>query len=97
MKIGVTSPAFALVGLALLSNIAGAAGSCHIHQLGIDPKEAEVRIVEWYKSLEECELAIRKFFGGTGVCHCLPDGIFNRSRDDWRSRPRDIDAPRESP
>jgi hypothetical protein len=37
--------------------------------------------VEWYRSLEECEVANKKFFGGSGMCHCFPDGNFQ-----WNKR-----------
>ena len=49
-----------------------------------------------YDSLEECEIANKKFYGGSGMCHCFPDGIFNRSGDDWRSRVKDYGTPQES-
>jgi hypothetical protein len=78
-------------------NAAWAAGSCHIHLSGTDMKEAESRVIEWYDSVEECEMANNKFFGGLGVCHCLPDGVFNGTNDDWRSRLKDYSTPRDAP
>jgi hypothetical protein len=51
---------FAALGLTFSVNFARAARACHIHPLGMDAKGAEARIVEWYKSLEECELAKKK-------------------------------------
>jgi len=54
-------------------NAAWAASSCHIHPLGMDMKEAVSRVIEWYSSLEECEMANKKLFRGSGMCHCFPD------------------------
>ena len=90
---------FTFVGLCLtLSlNAAWATGSCHIHPLGIHMKEAESRVIEWYSSPEECEMANKKFFGGRGMCHCFPDGLFNGRGDDWRSMLRDYSTPQDSP
>ncbi len=89
--------AFAALCLASLLNSAWAAGSCHIHPLGADMKDTESRVIEWYSSLEECEIANKKFFGGRGMCHCFPDGLFNGRGDDWRSRPRDDGTPQDPP
>ena len=59
---------FTFAGLCLLwsLNAAWAAGSCHIHPLETDMKETESRRVEWYSSLEECEMANKKLFRGSG-------------------------------
>ena len=97
MRIGFKLLTFALIWLMGPVNAVWSAGSCHIHPLGTDAKEAERFIFEWYESMQECELANKKLFGGSGVCHCLPDGIFNRSGDDWRSWQRNFDAPQEPP
>jgi hypothetical protein len=86
---------FAALGLTFSVNIARAARSCHIHPLGVDAKNAEARIVEWYKSLEECELANKKLFGGLGICHCLPDGIFGGTSDDEPFRRRHFGLPQD--
>jgi hypothetical protein len=88
---------FALIWLIVSADIVWAAGSCHIHPLGVDAKEAETPAIEWYSSLEECEIANKKFFGGRGMCHCFPDGIFNGQGDDWRSRLRDYGTPQDPP
>ena len=80
-----------------LVNSAWAADSCHIHPLGIEMKEAEPRTIEWYSSLEECEMANKKFYGGRGLCHCFPDGVFNGRGDDWRSWDRNFGAPQDQP
>jgi hypothetical protein len=90
---------FTLAAICLTSflNVAWAAGSCHIHPLGADVKDAESRVIEWYSSLEECEMANKEFFGGRGTCHCFPDGMFNGINDDWRSRPRDHGTPQDLP
>ena len=90
---------FAFAGLCLtwFLNAAWAAGSCHIHPLRADMKDTELRVTEWYDSLEECEIANKKFYGGSGMCHCFPDGIFNRTGDDWRSRLKDYGTPQDSP
>ena len=59
---------FTFAGLCLTwsLNAAWAADSCHIHPLGTDMKDAESCASEWYGSLEECEIANKKFFGGLG-------------------------------
>jgi len=86
---------FARLCLMRSLNAAWAAGPCHIHPLGMDMEEAESRVTEWYGSLEECEIANKKFYGGSGMCHCFPDGIFNRTGD-WRSRVKDYGTPEDS-
>lgn len=68
-----------------------------IHPLETDMKETESRAVEWSSSLEECEVANKKFFGGSGMCHRFPDGIFNGINDDWRARRRDYSRPQDPP
>jgi len=88
---------FAELCLTWSLNAAWAAGSCHIHPLGTDMKDAELRATEWYGSLEEFEIAIKKFHGGLGICHCFPDGIFNGRGDDWRPRLRDFSPPQDPP
>jgi hypothetical protein len=89
--------ACAVASVTWLSIEAWAVGSCHIHPLGTDMNEAESRIIEWYGSFEECEMANKKYFGGRGMCHCFPDGLFNERGDDWRSRLRDYGAPQDPP
>ena len=88
---------FAGLGLSWSFNAVWAGDSCHIHPLETDMKETESRAVEWYSSLEECEVANKKFFGGSGMCHCFPDGIFNGINDDWRARRRDYSKPQDPP
>ena len=67
------------------------------HPLGMDMKEAESRVIEGYRSLEECEMANKKLFRRSGMCHCFPDGIFNRTGEDWRSRLKDYGTPQDPP
>jgi hypothetical protein len=88
---------FAVLCLAWVSKNAWAAGSCHIHPLGIDMKEAESRIIEWYSSLDDCEMANKKLFGGRGTCHYFLDGLFNGRGDSWRSRLKDYGTPQDLP
>ena len=90
---------FTFAGLCLTwsLNAAWAAASCHIHPLGTNMNEAESRIIEWYGSFEECEMANKKFYGGRGMCHCFPDGLFDGRGEDWRSWKRDFAAPEEQP
>ena len=59
---------FTFAGLCLtwFLNAAWAASSCHIHPLGTDMKKAESRAVEWYSSLEECEVANKKSLADQG-------------------------------
>gem|GEM_PF-2652692 len=66
-----------------------AAQVCHIHPPGTELKEPEIKDAQFYNSLEDCESANSKVFGGSGRCHCFPDG-FGRSREfDFRRRPVD--------
>ena len=41
-------------------------------------------------------MANKKLFRGSGMCHCFPDEIFNRTDDDWRSRLKDYRTPQDS-
>jgi hypothetical protein len=72
---------FARLCLMRSLNAAWAAGPCHIHPLGMDMEEAESRVTEWYGSLEECEIANKKFYGGSGMCHCFSGWNFQ-----WNKR-----------
>jgi len=58
-------------------------------------KDTELRVTERYDSLEECEIANKRIYGGSGICHCFPDGIFNGSGDDWRWL-KDYGTPQDS-
>jgi len=44
-------------------------------------KDAELHVTEWYDSLEECEIANKKFYGGSGMCHCFSGWNFQ-----WNKR-----------
>jgi hypothetical protein len=93
--VGLKLFACAVAGVAWLSIEALAAGSCHIHPLGIEMKETQPRIIDWYDSLEECEMANKKFYGGRGMCHCFSDGPFDGRGDDWRSWNRNFGVPED--
>jgi len=57
---------FAGLGLSWSFNAVWAGDSCHIHPLETDMKETESRAVEWYRSLEECEVANKKSLADQG-------------------------------
>jgi hypothetical protein len=47
----------------------------------------------FYRTLDECELANAKYFGGAGRCHCFPD-FSPRGQDDiWPQPWRDFALP----
>jgi hypothetical protein len=79
--------------VALSSELGWASESCHIHPPGSDPKEPEYRSLQFYNSLEECELAKAKYFGGAGRCHCFPDFMNREKGDIWSQPPRDFERP----
>jgi hypothetical protein len=85
-----------VIASAFFPRLSRASEICHIHPPGIDAKEAEARVIGWFESLEDCETANRKSFGGVGTCHCFPDGIFKRPFDDRRFSPGDFRAPKDS-
>jgi hypothetical protein len=57
---------FTFAGLCLtwFLNAAWAAGLCHIHPVRTDMKDTELRVTERYDSLEECEIANKRIYGG---------------------------------
>lgn len=72
-----------------------AVGNCHIHPSGKKSLEPEPRNGAWYDSLEDCEAANTKYFGGSGRCHCMPDGFLNGERGDFWPLPKlDFEPPR---
>lgn len=82
-----------VAALALAASLSAGADldPCHIH-----PPAAlkEPEPVQFFRTLEECEGANRKLYGGAGRCHCFPDGFMNRDGSDgWRFR--QFDTPPE--
>jgi hypothetical protein len=72
-----------------------ASASCHIHPPGKESLEPDARGLVLYGSLDDCEAANAKYFGGSGRCHCFPDGFMNWERGDFFSEPkRDFEPPR---
>jgi hypothetical protein len=60
--------------------------SCHIHP-PTAPRDLEPEDRQSYSSLEICEDANRRLYGGSGRCHCISDFFMNReSIDGWRQR-----------
>jgi hypothetical protein len=59
--------------------------------------EPEHREVDFYGSLEDCEAANAKYFGGSGRCHCFPDFMNKERGDIWNQPRRDIEMPRNRP
>jgi hypothetical protein len=56
--------------------------------------EPEPRDLVLYHSLDDCEAANVKYFGGGGRCHCLPGGFMNLERGDfWPQPKRDVEPP----
>ena len=79
----------------LTCELSWASGSCHIHPPGKESLEPEPRGLVLYDSLDDCEAANTKYFGGSGRCHCLPDEFMNWERGDfWRQPKRDLEMPR---
>ena len=71
----------------------GASESCHIHPPGWEFKESDSRSLDLYASLQECESANAKFYGGRGRCHCIPDLFTNPERRDFWFAPPEYFAP----
>jgi hypothetical protein len=88
-----------LLALAALSVVfswgfSWASGNCHIHPPGKESLEPEPRDMVLYDSLDDCEAAKAKYFGGAGRCHCFPDGFINWERGDfWPQPKRDVEPP----
>lgn len=84
-----------VIGLVITaSSSSGAFESCHIHPVGQDSLESEIPGLQLYGSLDECESAVAKYFGGAGRCHCFPDFM---PRDETGNAPqpkRDFEPPR---
>jgi hypothetical protein len=87
--------ATAVIGLVITaSSSSGAFESCHIHPAGQDARESEFPGLQLYGSLDECESAVAKYFGGAGTCHCFPD-FMPRDQGDIEPQPkRDFEPPR---
>jgi hypothetical protein len=83
----------ALLALAMSVNAGADIEPCHIHP-PTTLKEPEP--VQFFPTIQECESANRKFYGGTGRCHCFPDGFMGRDgTDSWRFRPWNFETPPE--
>jgi hypothetical protein len=71
-----------------------ASESCHIHPPGKESLEPEARGLVLYDSLDDCEAANAKYFGGGGRCHCFPEGFMNWERGDFGPQPKkDLEPP----
>ena len=83
-----------VIGLVITaSSSSGAFESCHIHPAGEDARESEFPGLQLYGSIDECESALAKYFGGAGRCHCFPD-FMPRDQGDIAPQPkRDFEAP----
>jgi hypothetical protein len=84
-----------LAAMSLLLSLSAAADpqTCHIHP-PTALRDLESEPVQLYPSLQECESANRKVYGGTGRCHCSPDGFMNREGiDSWRFRQWNFEMP----
>jgi hypothetical protein len=87
--------AFAVFSVIFSWGLGWASASCHIHPPGKESLEPEPRDLVLYDSLDDCEVANTKYFGGAGRCHCFPDGFMNWERGDfWRQPKRDFEPPR---
>jgi hypothetical protein len=87
--------AFAAFSMVFFWGLSWASVSCHIHPPGKDSLEPESRGWVLYDSLDDCEAANAKYFGGSGRCHCIPDGFMNWERGDFSPQPkRDFEPPR---
>jgi hypothetical protein len=85
----------AVVALALSLKLASAADfePCHMHPPAT-LKEPEP--IQFFPTLQDCESANRKVYGGLGLCHCIPDGFMGRDGvDSWRARPWNFETPPE--
>ena len=87
----------AVLGLAISSDLSWAFESCHIHPPGRDLLESEFPRMPLYSSLDECESANAKYFGGTGRCHCFPDFSPRDQADIWPQPKRDWEFPPVDP
>jgi hypothetical protein len=77
------------------SGLGWSSGTCHIHPPGKESVEPKPRGLVLYDSLDDCEAANAKYFGGSGRCHCFPDGFMNLERGNfWPQPKRDFEPPR---
>jgi hypothetical protein len=86
--------AFAVFSVIFSWGLNWASAGCHIHPPGKESLEPEPRDLVLYDSLDDCEAANVRYFGGAGRCHCFPDGFMNRERGDfWPQPKRDLEPP----
>jgi hypothetical protein len=57
-------------------------------------KQADQEPIRFYPSLEDCESANDKLYGGAGRCHCFSDRFTERGND-WRFSPESLNPPME--
>jgi hypothetical protein len=81
------------LGLAASLDFSWAVQSCHIHPPGRDVVESGLPKLPLYASLDECESANARYFGGAGRCHCFPDFSPRQQRDPWPEPRRDFEIP----
>ncbi len=82
-----------VAALALALSASADLEPCHIHP-PLTLKEPQP--IQFFPTLQECESANRKLYGGLGLCHCVPDGFMDRDGfDGWRFRPWNFEAPPE--
>jgi hypothetical protein len=79
-------PACIALSVTALSGFSWASETCHIDPLGGELPNAEVRRAPFYDSIDECETANMKNYGGRGRCHCLPNGFLNRIPNEFFDR-----------
>ena len=76
------------VAAALLSTVSWAKEACHIDPVEGELSIEEVRKAPFYDTIDECDAAKMKQYGGRGRCHCLPLGFLNKLPDQFFDRQR---------
>jgi hypothetical protein len=83
--------------LAISAGFSWAFESCHIHPPGRNTLESEWSKLPLYSSLDECESANAKYFGGTERCHCFQDFSPRVEGEIWPQPRRDFETPPRDP
>ena len=71
------------VGGTVLSTYSWAKEACHIDPVEGELSIDEVRNAPFYETIDACDAAKMKQFGGRGRCHCLPLGFLNKLPDQF--------------
>jgi hypothetical protein len=91
-----------LLSATVLTSYSWAKEACHIDPVDGELSIEEVRKAPFFDTVDECDEAKMKQYGGRGRCHCiplgflnkLPDQFFDRQRSEpWKGPQENLDSP----